>query len=273
MGAWGTGLSSNDTFEDIYREFFIKYHSGEEPNKITSYLIERNQELINSEEDKNNFWFALAKAQWECKALTQEVYSKVHKIISSKDDLKKWDEMGASKGDLKKRAEVLDNFLLKLSHEKKNPKKRQAVKLINSIFEKGTCLVFKDTMHEYRGAFVLESEVQTELGMNLIAITESFGNENLSLIDFKRAKIQIAETDLGNHPDIYWYSAKFSDGSIKKLKNIGKIRCSKTFQSDKDYQSLSPWENLFDRLAYNSKQTQGKNHLSLKKLRLKWGIV
>ena len=69
MGAWGTAISSNDTYADIHDEFFELYNDGLEVDEISKQLINKNQETINDPDDCNNFWFALVKAQWECKQL------------------------------------------------------------------------------------------------------------------------------------------------------------------------------------------------------------
>ena len=69
MGAWGTAISSNDTYADIYGKFFDLYNDGLDVSEISKNLIADNQETINDKDNCNNFWFALAKAQWECKQL------------------------------------------------------------------------------------------------------------------------------------------------------------------------------------------------------------
>ncbi|MES2662588.1 MAG: hypothetical protein V4629_04710, partial [Pseudomonadota bacterium] len=47
MGAWGIGISSNDTYADIYDEFFELYNEGLDVQSITTKLLETNQEIIN----------------------------------------------------------------------------------------------------------------------------------------------------------------------------------------------------------------------------------
>jgi len=74
MGAWGTAISSNDTYADIYGEFFDFYNDGLDVAEISQKLIAANQETINDKDDCNNFWFALAKAQWECKQLDKDIF-------------------------------------------------------------------------------------------------------------------------------------------------------------------------------------------------------
>ena len=76
MGAWGTAISSNDTYADIYDEFFSLYNEGHTVGEISKRLIADNQETINEPDDSNNFWFALVKAQWECKQLDTDILKK-----------------------------------------------------------------------------------------------------------------------------------------------------------------------------------------------------
>ena len=87
MGTWGTRLSSNDIFSDVYGKFFELYNEGQDVKEITDNLLTAHKELFNDIGDSNNFWFAIAKAQWECKALDNEVYNRVKAIIESKKDL------------------------------------------------------------------------------------------------------------------------------------------------------------------------------------------
>ena len=125
MGNWGTGISSNDTFEDIKDEFFELYNEGLEPTEVTQKLVNSNQEIANDKEDANNFWFALALCQWECKALEPELLERITKIIESGTDIVLWKELGAEKSELTKRQKALDKFLEKLNSEKKSPKRRK----------------------------------------------------------------------------------------------------------------------------------------------------
>ena len=59
MGTWGTGISSNDVYEDINYEFFELYNQGMEVSAITEKLTKENKELIDSHEDQNNFWITV----------------------------------------------------------------------------------------------------------------------------------------------------------------------------------------------------------------------
>ncbi len=165
MGTWGTGISSNDIYEDINYRFFELYNQGMEVSAITEKLIKENKELIDSYEDQNNFWITIAKSQWECKALDPKIYNRIKDIVESESDIKLWKKLDASKSDLIKRRKTLDNFLEKLSTQKKNARKRKGEKSKKAIFEKGDCLTFKLSDGDFCGVFVLESEKESEFGL------------------------------------------------------------------------------------------------------------
>ncbi|MDN5211912.1 hypothetical protein QQ020_07610 [Fulvivirgaceae bacterium BMA12] len=92
-------------------------------------------------------------------------------IIRSGTDIALWQAQGADKSAFPKRRKVLDKFLVKLNTEKKSARRRKKKIFRDSIFQKGDCLTFKLENDHYGGALVLESEHQTEYGMNLIATT------------------------------------------------------------------------------------------------------
>jgi hypothetical protein len=102
MGTWGTAIKDSDAFADVYIEFFDLYNKGEQPDKISSKIKSSFSEMLDIEEEKYSFCFALAFAQWETKSLDSEVLSKIEKIIYSGDDLQLWLDLGASNQDIKK---------------------------------------------------------------------------------------------------------------------------------------------------------------------------
>lgn len=206
MGTWGTGISSNDTFADIYETFFELYNEGFTVKEISKKLISENQETINSEDDSNNFWFALAKAQWESKELDDEVYNRVKTIIETEQDLKVWRELDADEKDIKKRKIVLDKFLNDLQTEKPKAKARKKKVIRQPLFEKGDCLTFKLENGNYCGAVVLEDVKNTEYGLNLIAATRINQKTKPTLTDFENAEALILSfANWQNKPEIGWY--------------------------------------------------------------------
>jgi hypothetical protein len=191
MGAWGTGISSNDTYADIYQQFIDLYNEGLNVREITKRLLNENEETINIVEDSPNFWFAIANGQWECKELEKEVFSKVEHIINSGEDIRIWKELEASQAGIKLREKVLEKFLTKIRTEKEKPRKRTKKRLYNSVYQKGDCLTYLMDKGNYGGAFVLTDEQQTESGTNYIAITTIDKPTKPTVNDFKTAEVYI----------------------------------------------------------------------------------
>ena len=73
------------------------------------------------------------------------------------------------------------------------------------------------------------------------------------------------------YEDIFWYSSKFYDQELSQLEIVGNLKTSKVFNSDKDYVSLSPWENVLSRSEYCTKD-EFKSRLSLKNYVLNGGF-
>lgn len=280
MGTWGTRISSNDIYEDINYEFFELYNQGMEVSAITEKLIQENKELIDSHEDQNNFWITIAKSQWECKSLDPKVLNRVKDIVESGKDIELWKELDASKSDLTKRQKVLDSFLKKISNEKKTSRKRKVKKSRNAIFEKGDCLVFKLNDGDYCGVFVLESEKETEFGLNLIAVTDIKQSEKPTEKDFENAKLlfrleQQINKEFKPKEQISWYYSQHFKKSETEFEKIGQLKVNKDYYSNKDYQSFSNWDNLKlfqDEFYSDFENNKCKNKMKLSSLRKKYWL-
>jgi len=249
MGTWGTGISSNDIYEDINYEFFELYNQGMEVSAITEKLIKENKELIDSHEDQNNFWITIAKSQWECKALDPKIHNRIKDVVESGKDIELWKELDASKSDLTKRRKVLDNFLEKISTEKKTARKRKVKKLRGVIFQKGDCLAFKLSDGDFCGVFVLESEKESEFGLNLVTVTDIKKSDKPTEQDFENAKIlfgleQQINKEFKPKEKISWYYAQHYKKAEIEIEKIGQLDVDKNYYSSRHYQSFSNWDNL-----------------------------
>jgi len=206
MGAWKTAISSNDTYADIYGEFFDLYNSGLDVAEISEKLIADNQETINDLDDCNNFWFALAKAQWECKQLNKDIFDRVKKVIETGADLAVWRKLDADEKDIKKRKVVLDKFLTDLQTERPKAKSRKKKIIRQPVFEKGDCLTFKLENGNYGGAVVLEAIKDSEYGHNLIATTRINQPTKPTKKDFENAEVLVMNyASWDNKPVLQWY--------------------------------------------------------------------
>ncbi len=286
MGTWGTGISSNDVYEDINCEFFELYNQGMEVSAITEKLIKENQDLIESLEDQNNFWITIAKSQWECKALDAKIYNRIKDIVESEKDIELWKELNVSKSDLTKRRKVLNNFLKKISTEKRIARKRKVIKLIDSIFEKGDCLAIKLNESEFGGIFILEAEKKTEFGLNLICLLDIKQTNKPIISDFEKAKVIVTKSigydfsiqnkklesfneKIIDNPEVCWYYASMFKKSKTNFELIGNLKVNKLYNSKSDFQCLSQWDNIKSNINFyyeNIKTRKGFKKLRLKQL-------
>ncbi len=233
MRAWGTAISSNDTYADIYDEFFELYNDEFEVEEISQRLIQANQETINDPDDCNNFWFALAKAQWECKQLDTKLYSRVKTIVDTGVDIEVWRQLDADEKDLKKRKIVLDKFIAEISTEKpkaKARKKKKEPKILQPVFAKGDCITFKLANGNYGGAVVLEAIYDTEYGNNLIAATRINQQSKPTLDDYRNSTVLVLNFAMWkDSPNIHWYSPIRHKNVENLIEVVGQIKVDKTY--------------------------------------------
>lgn len=159
MGTWSTSLALNDTFADIYAEFYEYYNEGLSPRDAAREVVLRNQAIIDDPEDGHEMWFALAKAQWECGKLDGRILAKVTELIESGATLETWRELGVGERDIKSRQRTLANFLSRLRQKTLKPRARRKKRptLYEPAFQKGDCLSFKMKSGNYGGIIVLET--------------------------------------------------------------------------------------------------------------------
>lgn len=230
MGAWGTGISSNDTYADIYGEFFDLYNNGLNVKEATEKLIAQHQNTINDSDDKNNFWFALAKAQWECKELDKDIFNKVKQIIDSGADIEVWRQLEANEKDIRKRKVVLSKFLSELETRRLKAKSRQKKKIRQPVFEKGDCITFCFENNHYGGAIVLEAIYDTEYGYNLIAAVRINQPTKPTLEDFKVSTIAIFNyANWKDEPNIFWYYPIRHKLIANNFETVGKLEVTETY--------------------------------------------
>jgi len=128
MASWGTAISANDTYETIRDAFFEQYDDGVEVKDITESILKEYKELSENPEESNNFWFALVKFQWECKALDKDIFERVKGIIDSGSDIELWKKTeDVQEEDILRRQKVLMKYLEELASEKFVPRKRKNI--------------------------------------------------------------------------------------------------------------------------------------------------
>lgn len=270
MGTWGTGLSSSDTFADIYGEFIELYNEGQDVREITAKLLTSSKDSLYDKGDSNNFWFAIAKGQWECKALDNEVYERIKDIIENKKDLEVWKELGADSGDIKKRDKVLTKFLADISIEKEKPRKRKKIRIIDPAFEKGTCLTFRLLNGNYGAAIVLEAIYGTPYGHNLIAVTDLNKKEKPNVQEVINATVLCLNyASWDNREQIGWLLSNYYKKDSDKFESIGKTEIKKSYNPQKERFSYSAdWFIWLIEVSSNQFE-QGRNNIFRRRTKIK----
>ena len=251
MGHWGTGISSNDTFMEVYETYFHYYNHNLSIADIKERLKSDFAETIANEQTANDYWFALAKALWECKELDSSTFEIVKSIIENRGDLKIWQELEASEKDLKAREKVLDKFLETISTEKQKPKARKKITYYSGFYDKGTCLAIKMKNGNYGGLIVLEKEFDTLEGANYVAATNINSTKVPTTDDFQKAKILTGRhTDsLGYFREYFWifvFEAKYkryNKDIDKYFINVGTIPIDRIFEEhfERPFQHCDTW--------------------------------
>lgn len=128
MANWGTAISMNDTYTDTFGVFMAMYNDGMEVKEISKKIIADSRDVINDGEESNSFWFAIARAQWECKELDPKVLEKVKVIVESGADIELWQFLKADEEDIKLRKAALARFYAELQTEKFKVRERKKKK-------------------------------------------------------------------------------------------------------------------------------------------------
>jgi hypothetical protein len=141
MGAWGTGLYSDDVAQDVkflYKELLMVGLSNEE---ATQKLIKDSQWLINDMYDGPVFWFVLADTQWKLGRLLPKVKEKAIQYILDGEHLKIWFEENPKLG--LKRKEVLDKLVNQLNSPMPETKKISTYKYYRNDWKLGDTYAYQ----------------------------------------------------------------------------------------------------------------------------------
>ena len=124
MGNWDTKITSNDTFQDVYRAYFALYNDGVEVAIITKRIESDFSDNFQDYDDRNSSLFGLALAQWESKSLDPKLFDQIKQIIETESDLELWKESGGNDKTLTARRKALEKFLVQLCKERDTAKRR-----------------------------------------------------------------------------------------------------------------------------------------------------
>jgi|SRR5690554_765146 len=219
MGAWGTGINQNDTFEDLLIEFMDLYNDNIELSDIPKIINEKNNNIINDNDECASFWFAMAMGQWKCGNLSPEVLNKVQEIYETNKGLDLWTiENGAEKGDFEKHKKAILKFIQKISTPNGNPIKRKKIIPRPTYFITGDCLAIKLSNGLYGAAYVIKHSDDPKEGETYIAFIDYFSKEKPSITDV--INIRLLRHDYSGWPERIAIKGMLARSMTKYLKKI-----------------------------------------------------
>lgn len=175
MGAWGTGINQNDTYQDLIIEFMDLYNDNVELKDIPKLINEKNDNIANDMDEYSSYWFAMAMGQWKCGGLQPEVLEKVQEIYNTNKGLDLWNEENAAeKGALEKHRKAIFKFIEKIKVPNEKPTKRKKIIPRPCYFVTGDCLSIKLSNGLYGAAYVLNHNDDPKDGQNVVAYIDYF---------------------------------------------------------------------------------------------------
>jgi hypothetical protein len=112
MGAWGTGIFSDDTACDVRDTYVELVGDGLSGTEATKRLLDEYSRTLDDPDEGPVFWLALAATQWKSGRLEEPVFQRALNIIDGGIDLARWN---AHSRDHKKRQVVLDKLRAQLT--------------------------------------------------------------------------------------------------------------------------------------------------------------
>jgi hypothetical protein len=235
-----TKLEKNQTFLSTYVEFMDDYNHGFSVDWITGKILQQAKfdGIIEEHKDIYSFYFALAKAQWECGELQAEILNKVTHIINSGADIEKWKSLNFSDKDLKTREKWLKNFLNKIETANTTVKPPKLPRYAKAPpYRAGDCIAYQGENGKWYGSFCL----RTKAMLSLIITLRIFQDALPVLQDFEDAEVFVGSFGAWyNSLDISWKS-KLDVHETGNYRIVSKISIAEPDNFDcNSFDGLSP---------------------------------
>lgn len=187
MGAWGTGITSNDTAQDLLSEYkaaFYYYDVDTAVKKIDEYVRTMFDET--DPEEFTSYYYSLAEFMWKKGILTDEIRDRAVEMVDSDFGMDIWIEEGAATE--KERRKALAKFRETITSPQCAPKKIKIDFYMNDIFENGEYFAFKlktegkpytmngalsdDDFHALDGKYVVFQKIESHISCTSALVPE-----------------------------------------------------------------------------------------------------
>lgn len=204
MGAWGSGISANDTVSDVRGFMVERLKAGATLAEASAQAILRFRELDQDSDDGPLLWQGIASIQWKYGRVDQGVLERVRSDIQGERGLELWREDPKL---LARRQAALAKFLETIQTE--NPKPSQLPKTVvrRAPFAEGDCLAVRTEDGRYTAALVLGvNNENPELGLNLVAGLDYLADAPPDLAFFEQRKwLFKRHGNWKGEPDLLWF--------------------------------------------------------------------
>jgi hypothetical protein len=260
MGAWGTGVLSDDTVRDVIADYFDLFNRGGSPETIRKKLLATYAESVRDSDEGPLIWLGIAKAQWDCSHLEPLVLSKIREIVRDGLGLERWAEEGDRL--LQRRKAALNQFLARLETSNPRPRKSRTATKRKPIFQPGDCLAVLLQDGDWGAILVLQGEPESvdpykeTYGSNLVVTLRYKNSEMPNLGVFERREwLYLTHHSWKNHLEICYVTAL----RFKKVKDrfvrVGSISLRATDPRTATMHSL--WPNCLNHMYLQDRWDRG----------------
>lgn len=265
MGAWGTGLYSDDYTADILNDYLDCLKKGKTNEDALTEVFRKDGPEPGSEEEPV-FWCALADMLWNYGRLIPEVKDKALYFLESayKDD--RWE----SPKTLEKRMQVLSELRDKLLSEQPPEKKVRQYVYFRCPWKLGDVFAYKmhkkvSEEHGMRGKYILFRKITESWSWpdNIVPVIQIYkwiGEEIPTLDEIKNLPvIRVSDAPYRNEKEQYLFQLSISSMRALKMQHyqyLGNIIDEQVFEMPPDYRNcLSHYSgkatNIFEEVFFS----------------------
>jgi len=178
----------NDIACDVYARYIYHFNTKRPHPEILAEIEREYAEPLADEDDGPPAWLAIAKAQWDCGALSDRILERARRIVEDGVGLDRW-ETARDKAAYRKR---LVKFLDKLRTPNPRPKKPKNAVKRKPVHQPGDCLAVRLSDGDWGAVLVLACPPESDdpfedtYGINLIATLRYKAKEPPALDVFER---------------------------------------------------------------------------------------
>ena len=257
MGAWGTGLYSDDATMDLRGTYSDLLKRGKSNEEALQTVMSKCAPEEGSE-DEPAFWYALADTLWNYGRLTSEIRDKALDMLENVPDDDRWD----SPKTLEKRKQVLAKLKEKLLSEQPPEKKIRPYVYYRCPWKLGDVFAYqmhKKVSEEYgmKGKYIIFRKI-TEAWewpddiVPVIQIYKWIGDEPPTLEEIRKLPV-VRVSDSKYISETAHYLFELSISSMRAL-NMQKYRYLGNIQDEKLFE-MSPELKHCHRTVYSGKAT------------------